>query len=114
MTTFSNDALEIHTVDMGAAPAVVIGGVTDMSSLLNTTLVTPQTGDAYDLVQSVQSQSPEVQFTTEELARALGVVTGLTGICINSDGTHVGVRAFAQKHDQCAHPHDQLPAITLA
>ena len=100
MSTYSNANVEIHTVDMGSA--VVLSGVTNMSSLLNTSLVSPQTGAVYDSIQSIQSQSPEIPFTTEELAKALDVVSLLTGKCITSDGTHDGVNVYAQKHDPCA------------
>ena len=94
MPLISNDVIEIHTTDLD--PAVLIPGVTQLSSELNTNLVTPQTGQAYDRVQSILTQAPQVPFQTEALRSMLGVVSSLTGKCIDSDGTHPGVTAYGQ------------------
>ena len=50
MSTFSNDAIVWHPLDAAANPAVVIDAVTSVTSQLDTTLVSPETGDPYPLV----------------------------------------------------------------
>lgn len=99
MSRHSNDSLTIYTVDMDPTP-VHVAGITNMGATLNSEILTPDTADPYDVFQSIGSQMPEIDFTTESIATILDTI-GHTGKCITSDGTHAGVVAYQRKHDPC-------------
>lgn len=91
--------MTIYTVDMDPTP-VHVAGNTAMGGTLNSEILSPDTADPYDKFQSIGSQMPEIDFTTESLKAILDTI-GHTGKCITSDGTHPGLVAYQRKHDQC-------------
>ena len=100
MSNYTNYGFRLHTVEMAGNPAVLFGGVTDLSHILNTELASPETGGAFRESQSVVAQSPEIPVTSQSLGAILANI-GLTGKCITSDGSHLGFTAYMQKHEPC-------------
>lgn len=101
MGNFSNYAFRLHTVDMDSDPAIVFGGVTDLSHILEHELSTPETGGAFRASQAVVRQAPQIPIVSEALADILANI-GLTGKCITADGTHAGLAMYSQRHDPCS------------
>jgi hypothetical protein len=99
MARYSNGAIYIDT-DSGTEN-VAIGGVVDISAVFNSTLISPDDGNAFPLVQSIASQLPELPFSTANLTDILDNVS-ITGLCIDSGVGNPGVVAYAEKHDPCA------------
>lgn len=96
---YSNHALQIHTLDM--ASAVNLGLLNSLSHEPNSEVARPQAGSVFPLNQLILSQRPQIPFGTEAIRSLLDTV-GVTGKCIDSDGTHPGVVAFGESHNNCS------------
>jgi hypothetical protein len=99
MANFSNYGFRLHTT--AEISAILFGGVTDLGHILNSEVATPETGDAFAESQSLVGQMPVLPIRSQSIEAILTNI-GLTGKCIDSDGTHPGLTIFAQRHDPCA------------
>lgn len=99
MARFSNHSLKIHTT--AESSAVTIGLIGSLSIDRNDQMVSPEVGDPYEPAHLLVGQQPEIAFTTCCLRSMLDNVSSLLGKCVTSDGSHPGVVAYMQKHDQC-------------
>lgn len=94
---YSNGAVVLNTI---AVNETKIGNVTQLTIPSGIETVTAQSGELYDKIRSVASQSQVVQVTTESIAQILANVP-LQGLCIDADGTNPGLVFYAEKHDEC-------------
>lgn len=95
----SNHSLKIHTT-AETTGATVLGLLASMSHELGSSLSTPDVGGPWDVAHVITRQEPSLPFETLSIGTFLGLI-GLAGKCVDSDGTHPGVVAYAQKHQQC-------------
>jgi len=94
---FSNHSLKIHTT-AETVSAVTVGTLRQLAHQLNSSIIAPETGDVYDVMQVVAEQRPTMGFASYALATILNNVA-LAGKVVASDGTHPGIVAYAQSHD---------------
>jgi hypothetical protein len=88
----------IHTTDTGTA--VKLGGVVSMGMPLNTEVSQDDNGQIYDSFVGINVQAPTPRFTTKSIAAALAAVPS-TGICINVDGSHPGIKFYGEAKGDC-------------
>lgn len=87
-------------IDTPTVANKVLGTIRNLSHVLNSQVIEPDTGDPYSVAKYFGSQSPEVPFATNAIKTVLDNI-GLTGLCITDDATHVGFAFFKQKLDPC-------------
>jgi hypothetical protein len=103
MSRYQIHAATLHTTDLNGGSAVNIGGHTSMELSTGTETMSDESGSIYNEVRSLVSQLPEATLTTKSLATWLTYI-GLAGYCISSDGSHPGLRLFAQVLNDCKSP----------
>ena len=99
MARFSTDTINLKVISMSTA--LVLRGIGSASHNMGVATTGPDSGNPYDEAKFVGAQSVSVDFTTTALSSILGELSLLTGLCIDSDGTHEGLELFGQGHDPC-------------
>lgn len=95
---YGSHSVVIHTIDTGTA--VKLGGITSMGMPLNTEIVRDDSGSIYPTFGAISLQAPIPQFTTKSLILALSAIPQ-SGICINADGSHPGVKLYGEAKGDC-------------
>jgi hypothetical protein len=105
MARYQSGAVQLHTTDTSSA--INIGGVTDTGVETGTETITDESGAIYDEVISIARQDPVADWTSKAIGTILAWI-GLAGQCINSDGSHPGLRLYGRVLGDCKAP----PAAT--
>jgi hypothetical protein len=95
---FGAHSVVIHTTD--TVTAVKLGGIFSMGMPLNTEISQDDNGQIYDSFASINMQAPTPQWGTRSVALALAAIPQ-TGICINVDGSHPGVKFYGEAKGDC-------------
>lgn len=93
-----NGGIVIATVDMD--PATAQFPITDLGQPREIETTGDENGSLFDTHKSGKSVVDTATFTTKNLKTALDLV-GQKGMCINSDGSHVGLAAYGERLSQC-------------
>jgi len=103
MSRYQIHAATLHTTDLNAGSLITLGGETSMEISTGTETISDDSGTTYDEVRSMVRQMPEIRLNSKALTSWLTYI-GLAGYCISSDGSHPGLRLYAQVLNDCKSP----------
>jgi hypothetical protein len=91
-------SVTLHTIDSSTIKK--FGGIRAMGMPMNTEVTQDDNGQIYDSFVGINLQAPTPRFTTTALGLAVATVPQ-TGICINTDETHPGIKFFGEAKGDC-------------
>lgn len=95
---FGSHSVVIDTIDTGGP--IKLGGITSMGVPLGTEYQTDDSGAIHDKSASITFQAPKPQASTKSIAAALAVIPQ-TGICLNTNGSHLGAFFYGEAKSDC-------------